>query len=161
MPVIVSNSTLLIHLAKIGQFQLLHDFYGQIFIPQAVYNECVTGGKAYEDANLIEQAEWLQVVEAKDKNLVVLLNAELDRGEAEAIALALQQQSDLLLLDDAEGREKAHLYGLKYTGTIGILLKAKRTNKLQSLREALNKLQETGFWLDRRLYQKLLQEVGE
>lgn len=140
---------------------MLHDFYKQILIPQAVYDECVTEGKAYEDANLIAKADWLKVKKLKDRDLVILLNADLDRGESEAIALALQQQSDLLLLDDAEGREKAHLYGLKYTGTIGILLRAKLTNKLPSLRDTLNKLQETGFWLDNRLYQKLLQEVGE
>jgi hypothetical protein len=161
MPGIVSNSPPLIHLAKIDELQLLHNFYEQVLIPQAVYDECVTEGKAYKDAGPIAQADWLAVKGVEDRNLVILLNAELDRGESEAIALALQEQSDLLLLDDAEGREKARLYGLKYTGTVGILLRAKLTNKLPSLRNALDRLQDTGFWLDNRLYQKLLQEAGE
>jgi predicted nucleic acid-binding protein len=79
-------------------------------------------GKAYRDAQLIAQAEWLETKAVNDRNLVILLNAELDRGESEAIALALQQQTDLLLLDDAEGRGKARrIYGLKYTGTVGLL----------------------------------------
>jgi hypothetical protein len=161
MPGIVSNSTPLIHLAKIDELQLLHNFYGQVLIPQAVYDECVTEGKAYKDAGLIAQTDWLTVKGVEDRNLVISLNAELDRGESEAIALALQEQSDLLLLDDAEGREKARLYGLKYTGTLGILLRAKLTHKLPSLRSALDRLQDTGFWLDNRLYRKLLQEAGE
>jgi predicted nucleic acid-binding protein len=122
MPTIVSNSTPLIHFARIGQLDLLRDFFGKVMIPPAVYDECVVQGKAYRDAQLIAQAEWLETKAVNDRNLVILLNAELDRGESEAIALALQQQTDLLLLDDAEGRGKARrIYGLKYTGTVGLL----------------------------------------
>ena len=161
MPAIVSNSTPLIHLARIGQLDLLRDFFGKVMIPPAVYEECVVQGKAYRDAQLIAQAEWLEIKPVSDSHLVILLNAELDRGEAEAIALALQQEADLLLLGDSEGRHKARLYGLKYTGTVGILLKAKHNGKLPLLRSALDDLQSTGFWLDNRLYQKLLQEAGE
>lgn len=161
MPGTVSNSTPLIHLAKIGQLQLLQDFYGRVIIPQSVYAECVTEGKAYDDAKLIAQADWLDIMRAEDQNLITLLNSELDRGESEAITLALEQQSDLLLLDDTDGRVKARLYGIKHTGTIGILLKARLNNKIPSLRDALDSLQDTGFWLDNRLYQKLLDEVGE
>ena len=161
MPAIVSNSTPLIHLARIGQLDLLRDFFGKVMIPPAVYDECVVQGKAYRDAHLIAQAEWLEIKPVSDSHLVILLNAELDRGESEAIALALQQQTDLLLLDDAEGRGKARLYGLKYTGSVGLLLKAKLDGKLPSLRGALDALQDTGFWLDSRLYRKLLQEAGE
>ena len=161
MPAIVSNSTPLIHLARIGQLDLLRDFFGKVMIPPAVYEECVVQGKAYRDAQLIAQAEWLEIKPVSVSHLVILLNAELDRGEAEAIALALQQPTDLLLLDDAEGRGKARLYGLKYTGTVGLLLLAKLDGKLPSLRGALDALQDTGFWLDSRLYRKLLQEAGE
>ena len=161
MPVIVSNSTPLIHLARIGELDLLRDCFGKVLIPPAVYDECVVQGKAYRDAQLIAQADWLETLSVSDRNLVILLNADLDRGESEAIALALQQQADLLLLDDAEGRSRARLYGLKHTGTVGILLKAKRDGKLPSLRNALDALQDTGFWLDNRLYRKLLQEAGE
>ena len=161
MPEVVSNSTPLIHLAKIGHLRLLPELFGTIVIPQAVYAECVLDGKPYQDAQAIAQADWLEVREVADKNLIISLAADLDRGEAEAIALALQTQSSLLLLDDAEGRSKARLYGLKHTGTIGILLKAKLENRIPSLRDALNILQETGFWLHSRLYQKLIQEAGE
>ncbi len=161
MPAIVSNSTPLIHLARIGQFDLPRDLFGKVMIPPAVHDECVMQGKAYRDAQLIAQADWLEIKAVNDRNLVILLNADLDRGESEAIALALQQHTDWLLLDDAEGRGKARLYGLKYTGTVGLLLKAKLDGKLPSLRAALDALQDTGFWLDNRLYRKLLQEAGE
>jgi len=161
MPTIVSNSTPLIHLARIGQLDLLRDFFGKVLIPSAVHDECVVQGRSYPDAQRIAQADWLETLKVLDEHLVISLNAELDRGESEAIALALQQQADLLLLDDAEGRNKARLYGLKYTGTVGVLLRAKQSGKLPSLRSALAALQASGFWLDRRLHQKLLQEANE
>jgi uncharacterized protein len=109
MPGTVSNSTPLIHLAKIGQLELLRDFFGTVLIPEAVYRECVDEGIKYEEAALIAQATWLKVQEMNDNYLVTLLNSELDRGESEAIALALAQSADLLLLDDREGRNKANL----------------------------------------------------
>ena len=145
MPAIVSNSTPLIHLARIGQLDLLRDFFGKVMIPPAVYEECVVQGKAYRDAQLIAQAEWLEIKPVSDSHLVILLNAELDRGEAEAIALALQQPTDLLLLDDAEGRGKARLYGLKYTGTVATfhamlaVFEQHNGETPQKIREALQK----------------------
>ncbi len=93
MPGTVSNSTPLIHLAKIGKLELLRDFFGTVLIPQAVFDECVTEGRGYEDAMLLSQTRWLTVKPASGVNLVKLLNVDLDRGEAEAIVLALEQHT--------------------------------------------------------------------
>jgi uncharacterized protein len=162
MPVTVSNSTPLIHLAKIGQLHLLPELFGTLLIPQAVYTECVLEGRGYEESTRIAQARWLQVVPVVNQTLLTLLNSELDKGEAEAIVLALERQADRLLLDDTEGRNKARLYGLPYTGTLGILLRARQVNKLNaSFRATLDALQASGFWLDKHLYQRLIQEAGE
>jgi hypothetical protein len=85
----------------------------------------------------------------------------VDRGEAEAIALALETRSSLILLDDADAREKARLYHLKMTGLLGILLRAKKSGKIASLSEKLDMLRSTGFWLSVDLTDRLLREVGE
>lgn len=158
---VVSNSSPIIHLAKIGHLDLLHDQFGEIVIPQAVYEECVTDGKARPEVATIKQATWIRVAPVVNKNLIRLLSAEIDRGEAEAIALALEHQAALILLDDAEAREKARLYGLKITGILGILLGAKRTGNIASLTEFLADLSRTGFWLNPALTQRLLREAGE
>lgn len=136
--------------------------FGSLLIPNAVYTECVIDGRGYEESTQITKANWLRVVPVANQTLFTLLNSELDRGEAEAIVLALEQQADRLLLDDAEGRNKASLYGLSYTGTLGILLRAQKTNRLKvSFRATLDALQASGFWLDKHLYQRLIQEAGE
>lgn len=113
MPItVVSNSSPIIHLAKIDQLNLLSDFFGELIIPPAVYAECITEGKGRPEVARIKQASWLRVVPVANQNLITLLNAEIDRSEAEAIALALETQAALLLLDDADAREKARLYHL-------------------------------------------------
>ena len=101
------------------------------------------------------------MVQVTNQNLVTLLNAEIDRGEAEAIALALETRAALILLDDAEAREKARLYHLKMTGLLGILLRARKSGKIASLSEKLDALRHTGFWLNAGLTDRLLYEVGE
>lgn len=75
--------------------------------------------------------------------------------------LALQESADLILLDDYEARELARTYGLKITGTIGLLIKAKYEGDISSIDEMLKKLRRTGFWLSDDLYTKILRDEGE
>ena len=158
---VVSNSSPLIHLAKIGHLDLLKYFFDEIIVPEAVYHECVTEGKDKEDAKKIEKAEWIKVVTIRDKNLNMALTMVLDEGEAEAIVLALEESADLILIDDSEAREVARNYGLNITGIAGILIRAKYEGKIASLKDVLEKLKETGFWLSGDIYSKILREGGD
>lgn len=157
----VSNSTPLIHLAKIGRLELLREFFGEVLIPEAVYRECVIEGGGSEDAQAIKNAEWIKVEKITDERLKRSLMIELDEGESEAIVLALEKDAELILIDDYDGREIARALGLRVAGTLGVLLKAKFTGKITSLRDELEKLKATGFWLSERLYEKILREAGE
>ena len=85
----------------------------------------------------------------------------LDEGEAAVIVLALEQNADLVLMDDYDGRAVAAEYSLRVTGTIGLLLKAKYEGKIASLKQELDALKENGFWLSEGLYQKFLKEARE
>ena len=161
MPKVVCNSSPLIHLAKVGKLELLKDYFTEISIPEAVYRECVVDGKDREDAKRIESASWIRVVDIKNIDLKKALNTVLDEGESEAIVLALQESADLILLDDYEARELARTYGLKITGTIGLLIKAKYEGDISSIGEMLEKLRRTGFWLSDDLYTKILRDEGE
>ncbi len=161
MPEIISNSSPIIHLAKIGRLNLLHEFYETITVPNAVYEECVTEGREREEISAIRNADWLHVCNVTNRNLVRLLISELDRGESEAIALALEKNAGLILLDDAEAREKARIYNLNITGVIGILLRARHEGKIRSFREVMDQLISTGFWIGERSKRRFLAEAGE
>lgn len=155
---VVCNSSPLIHLAKIKMLEILDFFFGEILVPEVVYRECVGEGGEREDAKEIEKARWIRVVNIQDEELKIALNVVLDEGESESIVLALEQSADLILLDDYEAREFARTYGLNITGTVGILMKAKKEGKITSLKEELERLRESGFWLSNDLYAQVLQE---
>jgi len=84
---VVSNSSILIHLSRIGKLWLLKEIFGKVVIPKAVYKECIVEGKTGSDE--IKSSEWIEVREIRDLNLKKVLQMLLDEGEAEAIVLAL------------------------------------------------------------------------
>jgi predicted nucleic acid-binding protein len=95
MPLVISDSSTLIHLAVIGRLDLLKEFYGKITIPPAVWREVVEEGKGRAGAVEVEearQAKWIEVMPPGDEPFLRLLRRDLNEGEAEVIALALAQQ---------------------------------------------------------------------
>ncbi len=156
---VVSNSSILIHLSRINRLKLLKEIFGRIVIPKAVYEECVVEGKPGADE--IGSSNWIEVREVKDVHLKRVLQMFLDEGEAEAIVLAIESNADLILLDEAEARKIAKSLGLRVTGTIGILLKAKKLGLIKRLKEEIDALRKTGFWISEKLIYKILQEAGE
>ena len=163
MPV-VSNTSPILNLAIIGQLSLLQDQFGEIWIPPGVLDELrveedLPGSRVIREAI---RAGWLQTKDVEDQVLVRVLQRELDRGEAEAIALAVRVKADWTLLDEREGRRVAKSLGLKVVGVLGILLRAWREGKLPSLQAAIEKLQQkAGFRIGADLLAKLLEESGE
>ncbi|MEK9148520.1 MAG: DUF3368 domain-containing protein, partial [Candidatus Desantisbacteria bacterium] len=93
---VVSNSSPLIHLAKIGLLDLLAEQFNQILIPKAVWKETVEEGGDEPDAKIIAQASWIKVEKVSSSPLFTTLLALLDKGEAEAIALAIEIGADLI-----------------------------------------------------------------
>jgi hypothetical protein len=87
---------------------------------------------------------------------------ELDRGEAEALALAIQVQADYVLMDESEGRAAARRLGLRAVGVVGVLLRAKRDGALDSVAGALQALvTQAHFHLADQLIRATLAEAGE
>jgi hypothetical protein len=110
----------------------------------------------------VRAATWITVCDVKDSPLFALLRAGLDKGEAEAIALGVQEQANVILLDERKARRKAVGLDLNVLGTVGILIWAKRAGLIKNLQQQLNTLQTTGlFRLSRTVYEQALQSVGE
>ena len=158
---VVSNSSPLIHLGKISLLDLLAEQFGRILIPRAVWREAVEEGRDEPDAKAIAAASWIKVEEVHSSPLLTTLLALLDKGEAEAIVLALEVGADLILLDESDARRVAELYDLQKTGSLGVLIKAKRQGRIQSLKVYLDQLRSTGFYLSAKVYNEVLEAVNE
>ena len=138
---VVSNTSSLINLDWIGRLELLHELYGTIQIPEAVWHEIVVQGAGQPGAKEVSHASWIKTCPVDNKLLVLALHQELDAGEAEAIALAMEQKAELLLMDERLGRETARYFGVNYTGVIGVLIEAKqRGGLIGSIKEQLDSL---------------------
>jgi uncharacterized protein len=98
-------------LARIDQFQVLQFLYNEILIPPAVRDEVVRAGGERPGVVEVETVNWIQVANVQNQTAVMLLQERLDRGESEAIVLALEQEADLLLIDEARGRRVAQAQG--------------------------------------------------
>lgn len=140
-------------------------FYEKIIITPAVWKEVVEEGGTRPGAFEVKEAcssGWIEIMAPANKSVVQLLERELHKGEAETIALAIEQHPGVVFLDESEARRVANLYGLHITGTIGFLIRAKFDGKIVSLREELNKLRnEAGFWINDELYHQALTLVEE
>ena len=158
---VVSNSSPLIHLARIGRPSLLRQLFGEIAIPPAVYREVVVEGRGRPGSEQVASASWIKTMSLREQVLKRALLAFLDEGEAEAIALAVEKNADLVLLDEREARIHAKRLGLKVAGTIGVLLKSKKAGLIESLRDELDKLKETGFRISPVLEEEILKRAGE
>ena len=159
---VVCNASPLINLARIGQLALLPRLFGRLLLPQAVWQEVVEDGRGQPGAEEIRRAVWIERATVSNQPLVHSLRQDLDAGEAEAIALAIEIQADWLLMDERLGRETAQYFGLRYVGLVGILSAAKQRGDLKALRPLLDRLRDVaGFRVSSALYQQVLRDAGE
>jgi predicted nucleic acid-binding protein len=159
---VVSNSSALINLGRIGKLDLLRDLYGEVCIPQAVWQEAVVNGEGQAGAGEIKSAPWIKAQSVKNTELVKVLQQELDAGKAEAIALASETQAELLLMDERLGRDTARHLGLRFTGLIGLLIDGKRKGLILSIKKELDALRDVaGFRIADSLYRQILRDEKE
>jgi len=156
---IVSDSSPLIALAKVGLLSLLKEFYGKVLISETVYEEVVSMGCGRPGAREVGKAlseGWIEVKSVLPDRILVDI---LGRGEAEAVALA-KQLNLLLLIDDSKGFVMAETLGVKVTGTVGIIVKAYRSGLTKDLKQVLDDLRNKGFWISDKLYREMLRRYA-
>lgn len=155
---------LFLNLAVIGHLELLRQQFGEVVLPPAVLEELKIDAD-YPSTSEIRQAikdGWLRKTDLQNDQVSRALQRELDDGEAEAIALALELGIKTVLIDERDGRTTAKVMGLTPVGILAVLIEAKRTEAIKSLREILERLQrEAGFYISERLINAILSEVGE
>lgn len=160
--IVVSNTSPLTNLAAIGQFTLLQRLYGTIVIADGVWQELNAFEQSWPGSHEVAAADWIEKRQLQNQSTVIALCRDLDRGEAETIALALELNADLVLLDERDGRNAAERFDLMVVGVLGILLEAKTKGFIEQIRVHLDALREqAGFHISDPLYQYALSAAGE
>ncbi len=148
--VIISDTSCLITLSKIGALDLLQKLFGSVTVTPEVLSE-------FEES----LPDWINVKEPSNRNYQRILQTTLDLGEASSIALAIESGDCLLIIDEYKGRKFAMSLGLKITGTLGILVLAKQLGYISTVKAFLDKIKLTNFRLRDELIQSVLKQAGE
>jgi uncharacterized protein len=160
--IIVSDTSAINNLAAIESLYLLQQLYETIVIPDAVYRELTDPIFPVAGATEVQTLQWIQTRSVSDRTIIEALSNELDLGEAEAIALALELKADQVLIDERRGRLVAARLNLGYIGILGILVEAKSQKLIPAVKPLLDALRDrAGFWIAAPLYNKVLQLVKE
>ena len=162
--IIVSDTSPLSGLAIVGYLPLLQQIYGRVLIPPAVADELTRGGQEDSRIAIVLSLDWIEVRQPIDRQGVesLRIDRQNDRGESEAIVLALELSAEDLLIDERLGRREAMRLGLSITGLLGIMLVAKRRGLVAAVRPIIDDLiRQANFRVGDRLYMEVLIAAGE
>ncbi len=157
--IVVSDTSPISNLLQIGDLDLLRLLFNEIIIPQDVFDELC---EIKAQADILSEQTWIKTLLVVDSELKAELLKDLDKGEAEAIILAIELHADYLLIDEVKGRAIAESYDIKVVGILGVLLQAKQKGLIADVKTHLQKLvDEAGFWLNPKLIEKVLEIAKE
>jgi predicted nucleic acid-binding protein len=160
--IVVSDTSPILNLARIGRLDLLRLLYRQVLVPSSVHQELIASLATMPSMVDLGRMPWLLVATAADQNRVRELRSELDPGEAEAIVLAVERSANLLLMDERRGRRIANSNGLTVTGLLGVVAAAKHAGLIDLAKPVVDELVQTArFWIGADLYADVLRQLGE
>jgi len=160
LPEVICNTSPLQYLHQIGQLSIIPNLVGSVIVPPAVLAELDAGTAKGLDLPQPRSLKWVRVqapISAKAASLIT----DLGPGESQVLMLALEMPGSIALLDDALARRLAISNGIPVKGTLGLLLDAKRSGHLATVRPSLDRLQELGFRLAQQTRDAVLKLAGE
>ena len=157
---VIVNSTPIIVLCNIGRLAILEALYSEILIPEAVYQEVTA--KDYSACKYLKTLPaWIQIRKVFAVAHRDMYRAKLHDGEVEVMLLAQEEKTDLLIIDDNAAKKTAKYLGFKVTGTMGVILAAKRKKIIPEIYLILQEIKTKGFYIDKQLESIILEEANE
>ena len=143
--IVISDTSCLILLTRIGKLDLLQKLYKSVYITPEI--EC-------EFNQIIPN--FIEILEVKDKQKQMLLEFQIDKGESSGIALALEIPEAIIILDDNKARKIATKLSLKVTGTLGVIINAKKRGFIDDAIKILEDIKNTDFRISTELEKEFL-----
>ncbi len=160
--IVINTGPVLALIAGLGSLEILRSLYEQVVVPYEVCQELLDGGASGFGVKVFCEADFL-VKNCQPSAIQPYLINSLDPGEAAVIQTAIEQDIPTVCIDEALGRRMARLHGLTLTGSLGIIVRAKREGYLPttSLQQIISRMQGQGIYLSKRLISLILKQVNE
>lgn len=158
---VVVNTTPLIALSHVGQLDILKKLYGEIIIPEAVYKELSAKSESVCKKAVDRSLDWIRVDGVKNQMAKSMYKTQLHDGEVEVMILSKEIEADVVIIDDANAKKHAKYLQLPVTGTLGVLIKAKKEGYVGELKPILYQMVEKGIYVSQELIELCLNQVGE
>lgn len=156
----ISNTSPLLYLYRIGAIDWLASLFDDVWTPHAVENELKEGRRKGHDVPSLRDRPWLKIIDPQVMPSE-WLSLDLGKGELAAMALALENPTRIVLLDDGLARRTARAAGLSVRGTLGLLLDAKAAGLTDRIEPWIGKLEDAGMWMSSEIRQRIVALAGE
>jgi hypothetical protein len=160
MPEYICNTSPLQYLHQLGRIEILPALTGRIIVPVPVIAELEAGRALGCDVPDMRGLPWV-VIRQPVSAPALPLAADLGRGEAAVPALALESQDAVVILDDGVGRQAAELLGIRLTGTLGLLLDARKKGLIPKISPVFDELDRLRFRVSPATRAAVLKLAGE
>lgn len=158
---VIVNTTPLIALCHVGQLDVLKKIYGEISIPQAVYRELAEKKESICKKQVDDSLDWIHVEKIENQMAKAMFKTQLHDGEVEVMILAKEKNADIIIIDDANAKKHAKYLKLPVTGTIGVLIRAKKQGYISELKPILQGMIDKNIYISEKLMRLCLEQVNE
>lgn len=158
---VIVNTTPLIALCHVGQLALLKKIYGEIWIPQAVYCELSEKRDSICKKQVDGSLDWIHVERIENQMAKSMFKTQLHDGEVEVMILAKEKNADTVIIDDANAKKYAKYLNLPVTGTLGILIKAKKQGFISELKPIIQEMVNKNIYISDKIMRLCLEQVNE
>jgi predicted nucleic acid-binding protein len=140
---------------------LLKRLFEEVYVPESVFDEIVSKGYGKIGSKELAECKWIKVIKATNEIALRSIMLELDRGEAEVITIAKEDEIATVIIDEVAGRKYAQMLDLNLIGTLGILVLGKKLGRIDKVKPLLDKMIENDRYISSELYSTILEKVDE
>jgi predicted nucleic acid-binding protein len=159
--IVINTGPIIALVTATGSLEWLPSLYRQILIPFEVLREIEAGGQGNPESCALNGIKECVLISKEESVIPTALLRDLDIGEASVIANATLNGINTVAIDERAGRRLARIHGLRVTGSLGILLKAKKQKMIPSLNDCITRMRHHGIWIAEDLVTYSLREAGE
>ena len=158
---VVVNTTPLIALCHVRQLDILRKMYGGVMIPRAVYRELAEKEESICKKQVDASLDWIHVENIETQMAKSMFKTQLHDGEVEVMILAKEKNADIVIIDDANAKKHAKYLKLPVTGTLGVLIKARKRGYISELKPIIQEMLDKNIYISEKLVKLCLEQVGE